>query len=103
MICVSFQIRVLGILVALGATFVIRRGFGIPLSNAVPIIFALWLATCLLYLAAIRRAGSANARKLVDRLHFSYYFFGIAYVTGLVHYLGGVEWVAFVLYVFDIV
>jgi len=103
MICISFEVRIMGIFLALFVAYIVKYVFKMPVLPQVFGLFFLWLATCAAYLIAIKRTSGFSTRNVIDNMHFSYYFLGIFYVTGLVHYLGGIEWVGFILYVFDIV
>lgn len=98
----SFEMRVLNILVALICANVIRKVIGVDFSSQIITVFYLWLITAAVYLA-IFKSGICRTRRLTDNLQFSYYFLGVAYATLLVHFLGGAEWVAFFIYLFDII
>ncbi|MGB3241742.1 MAG: ATP-binding protein [Candidatus Omnitrophota bacterium] len=98
----SFEIRIFNALVALIVVNVIRKIFCFPVPQEVSTIFYAWLLTCICYLTFFK-SGIFRKREVVDKVHFSYYFFGISYATLLVHFLGGVEWIAFFVYIFDLV
>jgi signal transduction histidine kinase len=69
----------------------------------VPVILYAWLITCIIYLLLLKLGLCCKTRRALDNTHMSYYLFGIIYATGLVHYLGGAEWIAFFIYLFDLV
>jgi signal transduction histidine kinase len=98
----SFEIRIFNALVALIVINVLRKIFCFPVPWEVSTIFYAWLLTCVGYLAFFK-SGIFRKIEIVDKMHFSYYFFGISYATLLVHFLGGVEWIAFFIYIFDLV
>jgi len=98
----SFQLRIFHILAGLLAISIIKYvlNIGVP-PRVLPILY-LWLFTDFLYLLPFR-PGVCKTRRLMDNIHFSYYFLGVTYATALVHYLGGAEWIAFFLYFFDLI
>ena len=98
----SFEIRIFNALVALIVVNILRKVFAFPIFPEVSVIFYAWLLTCIGYFLFFK-FEVYGSRETLDRVHFSYYFFGIAYATMLVHFLGGVEWIAFFVYVFDLV
>lgn len=88
MVITSFKIRIFNILVVLAGVHVIRDAFGVAVPAAAMSAFYAWLLTCSVYLALFS-AGFFRTDKAVAIFHFSYYFFGVSYVTMLAHYLGG--------------
>ena len=98
----SFEIRIFNILVALVCATIVRYFFGVAVPWQVQFIFYLWLCTSAIYLILFSSGICKTVRRL-DSTHFSYYFFGVLYVTTLVHYLGGAGWIAFLFYLFDLV
>jgi signal transduction histidine kinase len=65
-------------------------------------VFFAWLITSSLYLLPFR-PGVIKDLKWLEKVHFSYYFFGIFYAVTLTHFLGGGEWIAPLAYFFDLV
>jgi len=98
----SFEIRVLNLLVALIVAVAIKKIWDVNISTQALLTYFAWMVTSALYLLPFR-PKSANNKKKLDRIHFSYYFFGVFYATMLVHYLGGGEWVAVIAYFFDLI
>ncbi|MFH1664669.1 MAG: ATP-binding protein [Candidatus Omnitrophota bacterium] len=102
LVITSFKIRIFNILVVLAGAHVIRDVFGVAVPAAAMSAFYAWLLTCSVYLALFS-AGFFRTDKAVASFHFSYYFFGVSYVTMLVHYLGGAEGITFFLYFLEII
>ncbi|MFQ5951820.1 MAG: ATP-binding protein [Candidatus Omnitrophota bacterium] len=98
----SFEIRIFNILAGLISVYLLKKIFAFPISREVFVIFYVWLLTSAIYLVPLK-ASLCKTRKILDRIHFSYYFLGISYVTMIIHYVGGIEWIAFLVYVFDLV
>ncbi len=98
----SFGIRVFDIFLGLVSAAIVRNVIGITIPNEIWLVFGLWLLTSTSYLAFFK-SGFYKSRAIIDKVHFSYYFFGILYATMLVHYFGGAEWIAFFIYFFDLV
>jgi signal transduction histidine kinase len=98
----SFEIRIFNVLVALIVINVLRKVFAFSIIPEISAVFYAWLVTCAFYLVFFKM-GIFKTREALNRAHFSYYFFGLLYATILVHFLGGVEWVAFFVYLFDLV
>ncbi|NQT33069.1 MAG: hypothetical protein HQ594_05295 [Candidatus Omnitrophica bacterium] len=98
----AFEIRILNLLAGLIMIYAIRSIFGITVSYKAEYVFYAWIATSACYLAFM---GSRIRKtlRLLDNVHFSYYFFSIVYATSLVHYLGAAEWIAFFVYLFDLI
>ena len=99
---ISFEIRILNLLVGLIAINILKKVFCFPFSGEIFAVLYLWLLTCVIYLVPFK-LFLLKTKKGLERVHFSYYFLGIAYVTVFAHFLGGIEWIAFVIYLFDLV
>jgi len=89
---VSFKFRALNIIVALACVILMNRFFGFKFGRAIIWTFSAWLITCLVYLGILSRNIILNQKGL-DLFHFVYYFAGITYVTVIVHFTGGLEWI----------
>jgi len=98
----SFQIRIFHILAGLIGISVIKYVMDIRIPPMVLPILYLWLVTDFIYLLPFR-PGVCKSKRMMDNIHFSYYFIGVIYATVLVHYLSGAEWIAFFLYFFDLI
>ncbi|MFH1798067.1 MAG: ATP-binding protein [Candidatus Omnitrophota bacterium] len=101
LIIASFRIRVFVLFLGIISAGIIQNIIGIVVPREVWLIFCVWLLTSALYLVFFK-FGFCKTRAGVDKVHFSYYFFGILYATTLVHYFGGAEWIAFFIYLFDL-
>ncbi|MGD2279334.1 MAG: ATP-binding protein [Candidatus Omnitrophota bacterium] len=99
---ISFEIRILNLLVGLIAINILKKIFCFPFGGEIFAVLYLWLITCVIYLVPFK-LFLLKTRKSLERVHFSYYFLGVAYVTVFAHFLGGIEWVAFAIYLFDLV
>ena len=98
----SFKIRVFNLLIAILVAVIVRNFLEVNISKEAIIVYFAWLVTSSAYLLPFR-PGIAKNVKWVEKIHFSYYFLGIFYATMLVHYLGGGEWVAVIVYFFDLI
>ena len=98
----SFENRIFNIIVAIIVINILKKGVGLFLPEAVVWVFYGWFAVVVFYLAIFKLKILKTLRAL-SNAQFSYYFFGISFATLLVHFLGGVEWIGFFLYIFDIV
>jgi signal transduction histidine kinase len=99
----SFRVRVFGLILGLICIYGVRKFITVNLSDKVQFILYAWLATCIIYLLLFKLGLCCKTRRALDNAHLSYYLFGVIYATGLVHYLGGAEWIAFFIYLFDLV
>ncbi|MGB2630141.1 MAG: ATP-binding protein [Candidatus Omnitrophota bacterium] len=97
----SFGIRVLNLIVGLIALYVLKGFFSFPFSPQLFLVLYVWLLTSVIYLIPFK-LGLCRTMKSLEGTHFSYYFLGITYVTFFAHYLGGIEWIAFSIYIFDL-
>lgn len=102
LLAVSFKIRIIDILLGLTAAALIKKIVGVPVPQELFFTFYAWFLTSLGYLIFFSRKFLKN-RQIIDKVHFSYYFFGIVYAVFIAHYLGGAEWIAFFIYFFDLV
>ncbi|MBD3427160.1 MAG: hypothetical protein GF409_08035 [Candidatus Omnitrophica bacterium] len=98
----SFQVRIFSIIVGLICANLIDSLVHVDLPWQIPGVLYAWLLVSTLYLVYYR-LNLCRSQRMLDNVHLSYYFFGIAFSTILVHYLGGAEWLAFAIYFFDLV
>jgi len=98
----SFGVRIFILCVGLVFLNVIKIVVGVNIPTEVMLVFSVWLGTCLLYLVPFR-PGFCKTRKVLDNIHFSYYFLAVVYATLAIHYLGGAEGVVFFIYLFDLI
>jgi signal transduction histidine kinase len=98
----SFKMRALSIFLALVCAGVLKNFIKVNIPVQIMWVFWVWLATSLIYLY-ILRAKRIFRKKALNEIHFSYYFIGVTYSTIIVHYLGGAEWIAFFVYIFDLI
>ncbi|MGB2601332.1 MAG: ATP-binding protein [Candidatus Omnitrophota bacterium] len=98
----SFQVRIFSIIVGLLCTNAIRNFLNVDLPWQVSAVFYTWLLASIVYLI-IFKLNLCKTKRILGNVHLSYYFFGVAFSTTLVHYLGGAEWIAFSIYFFDLV
>ena len=103
LIFLSFGMRLFSLVAAVCCAFVIDKGMGFALPGQVFGILYAWSATVLVYMALFKMPRFCKSAKCADNLHFSYYFIGVLWTTALVHFMGGIEWVGILFYVFDIV
>ena len=98
----SFHVRIFSIIVAILFVNLIQRFLDVSIPWQVSGVFYAWLLTSIIYLTAFK-LDICKTQRLLNNVHLSYYFFGVAFSTTLVHYLGGAEWIAFSVYFFDLV
>ncbi|GEM_PF-1021120 len=98
----SFKIRIFILLVGLIFANIMERIVGVDLPREVIWVFCVWMLTCSVYLIPFR-PGFRKTRQALEKIHFSYYFFGLIYATLSIHYMGGAEGIAFFVYLFDLV
>ena len=97
----SFEMRIFSILTGLILAYIIKKIIGFDVPPGAYKVFYIWLFTSVVYLAVIRMSFKKRLR-ILENIHFSYYFFGAAYATILVYQLGGAEWIAVFFYFFDL-
>ena len=102
LVLASFEMRAFSIILALLCAVVIKNFLGLDIPRAIWTVFALWLSTSVLYFLVIR-SSLCRTRRCLDNIHLSYYVPGVLFSTMLVHYLGGAEWIAFFVYLFDLI
>ena len=102
LIFISFEVRILNLLSALLMTVLLGRFGVLSLPRGALYTYIVWLSISAFYLIPFRRPGRKGA-SFLNRVHFSYYFLGLACATSLVHFLGGAEWIGAVVYFFDLV
>jgi signal transduction histidine kinase len=98
----SFRTRILSLLVVFLCAEVLRRVFKISVPAGFFTVLTAWVGVSALYFFIFTRKWPLSEEAL-DRLHFTYYIPGVLASTFLAHYLGGSEWVAFAVYLFDLV
>lgn len=98
----SFEIRILSVLMALICVNLLKSFVKVNVPVQVSYVLYIWLLTSVAYLAIFKRVPFVK-RKRIDNIHFSYYFLGVSYSTMLVHFLGGGEWIASFMYIFDMI
>jgi len=103
LVLASFEMRIFTIILALICAIGIRSAFDIMIPPAVWLVFSMWLVTSILYFIVIRSRLLCPTKRCLDNLHLSYYLPGVLFSTMLVHYLGGAEWIAFFVYLFDLI
>ena len=68
-----------------------------------PVIFSLlafWLLTTYFFSWIIKKQST---RQKIENLHFGYFAFEIILVTLMIHFVGGIEWMGAVFYIFTII
>lgn len=98
----SFEARVLSVILALICAMILRDLIKVSIPAQIIYFFWAWLVTSSVYLYVFKTRRILR-KKVLNNIHFSYYFFGIMYSTFIAHYLGGAEWIAFVVYIFDLI
>ncbi|MBI4621236.1 MAG: PAS domain S-box protein [Desulfobacterales bacterium] len=79
---------------------VLKFGVNAPLSNAVSFLLVVWFLTSFIFVYLIRKQKLVSR---IDSIHLGYFILEVLIVTFIVHYIGAVEWVGVVFYVFTIV
>ncbi|MFA6636903.1 MAG: ATP-binding protein [Candidatus Omnitrophota bacterium] len=102
LIVASFRARVLSVFMAFLCAALLDKVLKVSVPPQIVTVLFAWLAISLAYLWIFRSKEFSNER-VVDNIHFSYYFPGILLSTFLVHYMGGGEWIAFAIYFFDMI
>ncbi|MDD4957502.1 MAG: ATP-binding protein [Candidatus Omnitrophica bacterium] len=102
MLSSSFLIRMAYNLFALAVYFTLHHMFSVSIPYEVPLLFSFWLLTSVLYFVVFR-TGICRTVETCDNIHFSYYFIGLVCATALIHYLGGAEWMAFLVFALDLI
>lgn len=102
LVVTSFEIRILSVLLALICVNLLKGVVKLNVPPQVSYVLYLWLLTSIAYLVIFQRVPFLKRRR-VDNVHFSYYFLGVFYSTLLVHFLGGSEWIASFMYIFDLI
>jgi signal transduction histidine kinase len=98
----SFEVRMLSIIFALICAIILRDLVKVNISPQIIYFFWAWLVTSSVYLFVFK-TRRVFRKKVLNNIHFSYYFIGVIYSTFIVHYLGGAEWIAFFVYLFDLI
>jgi len=98
----SFKLRTFIVFLGIICANVLKSVIGINIPLQAFFVLYLWLAlnaTCLI----IFRTSTRKSITFIDNLHFSYYFPGVVFATLLIYYLGGLGWISFLLYSFDLI
>ena len=102
LIFTSFEIRIFSVLVGLICAYLIKNVVAVDLPVQVFYLFYAWLFLIVPY-CFLCRTNFCRTRRALENLHMSYYFIGVLFSTALMHYLGGTAWIAFFVYLFDLV
>jgi nitrogen-specific signal transduction histidine kinase len=102
LIVASFRARVLSVSMAFLCATLLDRVLKVAVPPEIVTVLFAWLLISLAYLW-IFRSKVFLSERVIDNIHFSYYFPGILLSTSLVHYMGGAEWIAFAIYFFDMI
>ena len=102
LIAASFKTRVISIFAALLCAGILGKVLKLDVSPGVMAVLISWAAISGIYLW-IFNSGRIFSERAVGNIHFSYYLPGVLLSSFLVHYIGGVEWIAFSMYFFDLI
>ncbi|RJP60363.1 MAG: PAS domain S-box protein [Deltaproteobacteria bacterium] len=79
---------------------VLRFGVKAPFSNAVSFLLVVWFLTSFIFAYLIRKQKLVSR---IDSIHLGYFILEVLILTCIVHYIGAVEWVGAVFYIFPII
>ncbi len=99
---VSFEFRILNLLVILLCFGWLREISGFRISGEIFLVLLVWLLVCIAYFVLFGK-GMIRTRKSLANAHFGYYFAGIACAAVLMRLLAGTAWVAAALLLFELV
>lgn len=102
LLATSFEIRMFSIIACLICIDVLKYMTGVRVPDAASAVLYIWLFTSALFFVPLRM-GMCKTMRVLDNLHFAYYFPGVIFTTIAVFFLGGSHWAAFSLYFFDLV
>ncbi|MDD4013765.1 MAG: hypothetical protein PHW14_06210, partial [Candidatus Omnitrophica bacterium] len=98
----SFEIRIFNVIVCLLCVSVLKNMTGVRVPASATAVLYAWLLTSVFFFLSMRR-GTCRSMRVLDNVHFAYYFPGVFFTTFAVFFLGGTHWAAFSLYFFDLV
>lgn len=98
----SFKLRTFIIFLGIICAYILKYAANISMPGEIFFILYIWLILDAIYLI-ILKSSINKPRTFIDNLHFSYYFPGIICATALVYYLGGLGWISFLFYSFDLI
>ena len=79
---------------------VLRFGVKAPIPNAVSFLLVVWFLTSFIFAYLIKRQWAVSK---VESIHLGYFILEVLILTFIVHYIGAVEWIGAVFYIFTIV
>jgi signal transduction histidine kinase len=103
MIYLSFWTRFLSLLIAIIVAFALKFLMGVGIPDRAFYVLYLWAAIVLGYTFIFRFLKSPLRKNTLENIHLSYFVFGAALTTALIHYVGGVGWIGVIFYSFDVV
>lgn len=102
LLATSFEIRIFNVIACLICIDILKYLTGVRVPIAASVVLYVWLFTSVLFFIPFR-VGMCKTMRVLDNLHFAYYFPGVIFTTIAVFFLGGSHWAAFSLYFFDLV
>jgi signal transduction histidine kinase len=102
LLATSFEIRIFNVIACLICIDILKYLTGVRVPIAASVVLYVWLFTSVLFFIPLRM-GMCKTMRVLDNLHFAYYFPGVIFTTIAVFFLGGSHWAAFSLYFFDLV
>lgn len=91
--------RPLTLLLFFFGSLIIRLVFKVPLPNMVFLILAIWFPSGFVFTWAIQRQPTAQRMEIAQ---IEVFLLELLFLTCIVHYIGGVEWIGILFYTFSI-
>lgn len=91
------RLTILGFLVLVA---ILRAGFEIPFPLLVLFLLIFWLLTSFIFIWGLKKQNTVAG---ANNIHFGYFIFELLILTIIIHYLGAVEWIGVIFYIFTIV
>jgi signal transduction histidine kinase len=102
LLAASFAMRLINLSVAIIFFLVVKNIIGVHLPIQALVTYGIWIIVSLTFLFIFAK-GLCRTRRVLDNLHFGYYFVGIVLSASVAYYFGGAEGVAFFVFLFDLI
>lgn len=90
----------LTVIVFLILELALRFLFRIPFPFMISYLLVFWLLTIFIFSWLIKTQKTCAG---INNIHFGYFVFELSMLTVLIHYIGGIEWIGAIFYIFTII